>query len=292
MRWAGAVGALGILAACTAPPNSPAPGLPADDRSGYANYVTRSIAEGRLRLDRDARDVPFDGRDLARNFIKIALRQETVRGQRAGPIPLWRWEKPIRYRVIGGSATAQDRAEVDAFMERMARLSGRDIRPGEPANFEIYFLDAVERRIAARRQEALRTPRGAELADFLDRGSDWENPCRGTGQRGDGDTIEFVAVLIKAETVDRLRRACIEEEIAQGFGLINDDPTVEPSIFNDLNRFALLTDHDAELVRMLYHPLLRPGMTAETARPLLPRVLADLGYRDPLPTLRTGAGSV
>lgn len=248
-----------------------------DVRRDYAAYVARSVQDGRLRTDREAADIPFDGRDLQRNFLKIAFRQEAFRQQRAEAIPLWRWERPIRYRVLGGSATAADRARVDAFMKRLAALTGVDVQPGEPANFDIYFLDADERMREARRLSELSGGQARRLSGFLHRGNDYSNPCRGTGRRGPGDTIAYVVVLIKDETAGRLRNSCTEEEIAQGFGLINDDPSVTPSLFNDVNIFAVLTDHDAYLLRMLYHPLMRPGMTAQEAQPLLPLVLRDLG---------------
>jgi Protein of unknown function (DUF2927) len=41
------------------------------------------------------------------------------------------------------------------------------------------------------------------------------------------------------------------------------------SIFNDDEEFALLTDHDELLLRILYSPDLRPGMTPEEARPIV-----------------------
>ena len=58
-------------------------------------------------------------------------------------------------------------------------------------------------------------------------------------------------------------------------GLPNDSPEARPSLFNDSLEFALLTEHDAILLRMLYDPRLRPGMTAAEARPLLPAIAAD-----------------
>ena len=42
-------------------------------------------------------------------------------------------------------------------------------------------------------------------------------------------------------------------------GLPNDSPEARPSLFNDDLEFALLTEHDAILLRMLYDPRLRPG---------------------------------
>jgi hypothetical protein len=72
-----------------------------------------------------------------------------------------------------------------------------------------------------------------------------------------------------------MRRSCIEEEMTQALGLANDDPAIRPSIFNDDEEFALLTKHDEILLKMLYDPRLRVGMTPERARPLLRAVAED-----------------
>ena len=70
-----------------------------------------------------------------------------------------------------------------------------------------------------------------------------------------------------------MRHACIHEEVAQGLGLPNDSPYARPSIFNDDDEFALLTSHDEALLRMLYDPRLKNGMTVDEARPIV-RILA------------------
>ena len=63
--------------------------------------------------------------------------------------------------------------------------------------------------------------------------------------------------------------------MAQAMGLPNDSPDARPSLFNDSLEFAFLTDHDEILLRMLYDPRLRPGMTAAEVRPLLPAIARD-----------------
>ena len=84
-----------------------------------------------------------------------------------------------------------------------------------------------------------------------------------------------VIVLIRAEHPPLTRLSCVQEEMAQAMGLPNDSPEARPSLFNDTFEFALLTEHDAILLRMLYDPRLRPGMTADEVRPLLPAIAAD-----------------
>ena len=92
----------------------------------------------------------------------------------------------------------------------------------------------------------------------------------------DGATYTRAFAVIRAEHPDLLRLSCLHEEIAQGLGLANDSPTARPSIFNDDEEFALLTRQDELMLQMLYSPALRPGMTADKARPIVESLAARL----------------
>ncbi|MFN7052469.1 MAG: DUF2927 domain-containing protein, partial [Gemmobacter sp.] len=82
--------------------------------------------------------------------------------------------------------------------------------------------------------------------------------------------------VVRAEHPDLLRLSCLHEEIAQGLGLANDSPLARPSIFNDDEEFALLTRQDELMLKMLYDPALRPGMTAAEARPIVKAIATRL----------------
>ncbi|WP_150122244.1 DUF2927 domain-containing protein, partial [Sulfitobacter sp. HI0129] len=90
---------------------------------------------------------------------------------------------------------------------------------------------------------------------------------------GDPNVYTAAVAVIRTENPDLLRLSCIHEELAQGLGLANDSPAARPSIFNDDDEFALLTRHDELLLKMLYDPRLRPGMSAIEAAPFT-RVIA------------------
>ncbi|HEU0221619.1 MAG TPA: DUF2927 domain-containing protein [Paracoccaceae bacterium] len=243
---------------------------------GYADYDRYMIQIGHHRLDRNPADAPFTNADLAENFIRVALAVETMGGQEASAQPLRRWEQPIVYTLFGDGVTPADRLLVGAFMDRLAAASGLEIREGsENINLPIMFLGDAERWQAHSRVRGGHTPAMRFLTDFLGR-ADAENPCRGTLRHNDRYEVVFAAVLIKDEVSGTLRRACIEEELAQSLGLTNDDDSVRPSLFNDDQEFAVLTVHDELLLRVLYDRRLRSGMEEAEVRPLLPRIIRDL----------------
>ena len=73
--------------------------------------------------------------------------------------------------------------------------------------------------------------------------------------------------------------ACVVEEITQVLGLPNDSEKVFPSIFNDKTPHDLLTGLDFILLKLLYNPSIRAGMTAaEVKAPL--QILLEQWQRD------------
>ena len=58
-------------------------------------------------------------------------------------------------------------------------------------------------------------------------------------------------------------------------GLANDSPSARPSIFNDDDEFALLTTHDELLLKMLYDPRLKAGMTLPEAKPIIRTITTE-----------------
>jgi hypothetical protein len=225
---------------------------------------------------------------LARNFVAIALFDEYATDRSdLSPGPrisrLRRWEQPIRMATVFGPSVAaeqaaRDRASLRAFAARLSRLTQVPIaHVEEGANFHVLILSEDDREGFADELRAL-VPGIAEssVRTFM-------NLPRSTlclviafadaeGRGGYGRAV----ALIRAEHPDLLRTACIHEELAQGMGLANDSPQARPSIFNDDEEFALLTRHDELLLRMLYDPRLKVGMTPAEAAPLARQIAAEL----------------
>ena len=265
-------GAALLLAAC-------AGGRPS--ATAFASYEAMLVKEGRLRTETAPADAPFTAEDLVRNFERIALRHEADSTRpgapdNALPNPVQRWEGPIRYFIGGRAARAADRAEVRGLMVRIARLTGLDIAEAsskEGANFLILITAEEERdRVAA--DLARSSAAFARTFDLWRRSPEIICAADNLFHPAHPDVLVAGLVVIGEETGGLLRRACIHEEVVQAFGLANDDPDVRPSIFNDDGEFALLTKHDEYLLRILYDPRLRPGMTAAEALPVVREIVA------------------
>ena len=241
-----------------------------------------------MRRDTAPADVPFTDADLIRDFDRIALHDEYVDlGGRfvhsEAPALLRRWDQPVRVAVMTGASTppedaARDRANVAAFTQRLAHLTGLDIALGQGhgVNFLVLFMNSAEREAFANQVRASYPDFAPAVMSALhDTPVDTFCTAYAFSEPDRPSVYSAVIVLIRAEHPPFTRLSCVHEEMAQAMGLPNDSPEARPSLFNDDLEFALLTEHDAILLRMLYDPRLRPGMTSAEARPLLPAIVRD-----------------
>ena len=243
---------------------------------------------GLMRTEIAPADALFGNAELIRNFERIAFFSEFAEPEdgpegvrlveRVTPSPLFRWTGPVRWKIEGDGADEADRAAMRRLAGRLAAATGLVFEEVEadPNMAILIASDQVRRDFVGMIREAGLESRMA-LAKAWARQDRF--PCVGQiGSSGAGADRQVRAlVLIKAETQGVLREACLHEEVAQSLGLPNDDFTVRPSIFNDDQEFALLTAHDAWLLRILYDPRLRHGMEAAEGMPIVRRIVAEIG---------------
>lgn len=72
--------------------------------------------------------------------------------------------------------------------------------------------------------------------------------------------------------------ACVVEEVTQIMGLPNDSDQAYPSIFNDHSPEDLLSPLDGLLLKLLYHPSVKAGMTREEVEPVIQELLMQFVF--------------
>jgi hypothetical protein len=239
---------------------------------------------GGMRTDYAPADAPYSNADLARNFERIVFFSEFTLENgalipRERETPLVKWRDPIRYALAGDAVTARDVETYARLADRLSRVTGLDISaaaPGEEDNLLILILSRPARRSAAEFLEML----DGEASDGLIyrlRGDDWSIPCAATVGVNPADPVILQGIiLIKAETTGLLRESCAHEEFAQSLGPGNDYSGARPSIFNDDGEFALLTEHDEHILRILYDRRLESGMRRPEAMPIVRQVIEEI----------------
>ncbi len=292
--WARAALLAWLLAGCAGVPPaaperpvtpSPAPGPAVSAESAalasyYGQVQAELLSQGLLRTDMGGADTPFTDRMLAENFLAIAFYEEYDRAlggivRREAPIPLTRWARPVRVQLNFGASVpinlrTTDTLRVDSYLSRLSRLTGLRIGLADSAtDFAIFIADVDERRALGPTLQALLpelSPAQINSMTEMDRNT----YCQVVTQSDPATSTYTGAVaVIPAEHPDLLLMSCIHEEIAQALGLPNDSGLARPSIFNDDQEFALLTRQDELMLKILYSPELRPGMTEIQARPVV-----------------------
>lgn len=255
----------------------------ADLATYYANMEAALVARGALKTDR-AGTGRLDAARLERDFMQAALMDEYGGGLTAGTGArksklLLRWEDPVRIRVSFGASVPDtlrraDRGRIGDYAARLARVTGHSVRlANDSPNLHVLVVSEAERRSLASQLPNLVPGISPWMVRTISRmkpnhlcmvvAEPHADPRRGYAR---------AVAIVRAEHSDRMRTACIEEELAQAMGLPNDCDEANPSIFNDNQEYALLTRRDEILLGMLYSPALASGMTAAEARPAVTRM--------------------
>jgi hypothetical protein len=298
------MGALVVLAGCDslAPAVSPAPEArptPEEPVASVPSAASRALSvhyarvqadllgQGLLRRDGGGPDVPFNDRTLTDNFVRIALFDEYVRRgntlvAQQTESQLRRWEVPVRIAVRFGDTVPdaqrqKDRRATSSYARRLARVSGHPVTLSENnPNFHVLILNEDERRGYGPKLQSMVPGIDAATIRTIEQ-FDRDIFCVVfTFSNERSNAFTHAIAVIRGEHPDLLRLSCLHEEIAQGLGLGNDSPNARPSIFNDDEEFGLLTTHDELLLKILYDPRMRPGMSASDARPIAATIAAEL----------------
>ncbi len=275
--------------AADAPPASQAPSQQALAlKRYYARVQEDLLAQGLLRTDGGGVDTPFTDQMLARNFERIALAEEYTRGAGLQPSSgalgdIKKWTIPVRVGVTFGNSLseegqARDRAELARYTNRLARVSGHPISMvSTQPNFHVLVMGEDDKdQLRATLDRIAPGMEASSRAIFLNLPRSIHCLVVAFADSSASSAYRQAVALVRTEHPDLTRRACYHEELAQGLGLANDDRNARPSIFNDDEEFALLTNHDELLLKILYDPRLSPGMTADEARPLVRSIAQEL----------------
>ena len=255
----------------------------------YYNRTSQRLrARGLLRTDKGRLDSLYSTQNLIENFEKIALYNEyIIKNNEFIPQEkesnLKRWNRAIKINIIHGENSSNkqikiDKKNISIFTRRLASITGLEMSISEVnANFIILFLDLDERRDFGQKLSQLMPQLTPAMIKIIT-SSPRSTFCSAFSLSEPPKNYEYTAalVLIKSEHSKVMRKSCIHEEMAQSLGLTNDSKSARPSIFNDDEEFALLTQHDELLLKILYDKRLKPGMNNKIALPIVRQIAEEL----------------
>ena len=211
----------------------------------------------------------FTDAEIVNGFFKVAFGAEYRLAGRIDRIR--KFDGPVR--VYADNRAKPDRrsqiakvvADIGAHIEHL------DIAMTADRNAANVVARLVRNRDIRR---TIRAYFGREQANRIQRSLD---PQCLSGFRKDATyRIEHADVILPADVGDFVFYDCAYEELLQALGPINDDSSVPWTMFNDDVQLGFFGIYDRYLLNILYHPRIRPGMTAEQVHALMPTVLPDV----------------
>ncbi|GAB3489192.1 DUF2927 domain-containing protein [Marinomonas epiphytica] len=207
---------------------------------------------------------------LEESFVKIALQREYKETRNP---KLVRWSKPIKLFFESDSGDASLQKELlSVHAQHLSYITGIPIdftHVAREANIYVIFTDYEH--LEDKVSQYIGDPDKIRTAIN-------EAICLGNFRVNRFSEIVRGTIIIPVDYARAKSRFldCIVEEITQLLGLPNDSDSVFPSIFNDVSTDSYLSPLDYLLLKALYSPHLKPGMTVQQTQQAFPQVLADL----------------
>lgn len=185
-----------------------------------------------------------------------------------------KWNTPVKFYFEHHVADADlHEALTILHLRQLSEISGvKFIEVNQKRNANLHIVFSTEDRL----EEELQNEFGVKAIknySQLSRNSiclaSFSNNARGSIKRA------FVVIPVDRARAHAKLVSCIVEELTQVMGLPNDSEKVFPSIFNDKSYNQLLTGLDYLLLKMLYHPQIKSGMTENMLRPVLRAVINE-----------------
>ncbi|MBL4805993.1 MAG: DUF2927 domain-containing protein [Rhodobacteraceae bacterium] len=198
---------------------------------------------------------------MAQDFMDLVFRTET--GQ---TIPgLLKYQGPIRVSL--SPALSAYRGDLNGVLQTIRTGAGIDIATGSNAQIHI-------RQVPAAAMERAFPTAACVVASGV---SSWAAFRRGENQRWSRQMhLQKAAIFIPDNAPPYIVRACLNEEIAQALGPVNDLYRIADSVFNDDNVHNRLTRFDLLMLRLLYSTELTAGASAAQVSAQLPALLDTL----------------
>ena len=205
--------------------------------------------------------------DIARDFLDLVFSMESGR-----QLPVMsRFEGPIRVRVTG-QPPAHLGLDLARLLHRLRPEAGIDIdiSRDDTAQVTIQAIPRSQIRKALPQAACFVVPNISDISQYA--------LARRT-PRTDWGRIEQrqqIAIFLPADAAPQEVRDCLHEELAQALGPLNDLYRLPDSVYNDDNVHTVLTGYDMLILRMVYAPELRSGMTRGQVADRLPGLLVRL----------------
>lgn len=206
--------------------------------------------------------------DIQDAFVDLAFQLESGKTLDR----LSRFEGTVKLRLLGPTPDSL-RKDLSQLLHRLRSEALIDIQLVDSTSDYNITIQSIERR---KIQEYI--PHAACFVAVNVNDIDEYAQYRGT-ERTSWSYVnqrQKATMFIPNDTSAQEIRDCLNEELAQALGPLNDLYRLSDSVFNDDNMHTVLTGFDMLVLRAFYDPALSSGMTRAEVEAILPSVLRRL----------------
>jgi hypothetical protein len=231
----------------TAPVKSEIPAIAARQRAEKKSFTDDEIVEGFFKTSFGAE-------------FHLAGRVDRIR----------RYDQPVRVYARG------DRADRKAQLANVVADIGHRIQhldiamANTPEDATITVQLVRDRDLSRTIAKNYGSERAKEIKTSLD------PQCLSSFRKNENFEITHSDVILTVDVSDFVFLDCAYEELLQSLGPINDTSSVPWTMFNDKVSMGFFDVYDQYILNLLYDPRIKPGMTVEEVRAVLPDALADV----------------
>ena len=221
---------------------------------------------------RSAERIDFSNDEIKDGFFKIAFHAEMQVGAPADRIR--KFDEPVRIFVDSKSRPDRSAQLEDVVADIRARINHLDIaitHDREAANFVVMLVR--DRDVDATIRARYGKERAREIQHSL------KPQCLSGIGKDAQSRIRRAEAILPVDAGEFTFLDCAYEELLQALGVINDDASVPWTMFNDDVQMGFFDLYDQYLLNILYDARIRPGMTRDDVKAMLPEVLPHVRER-------------
>jgi DUF2927 family protein len=220
--------------------------------------------DAEISARRAAERKTFSDAEIAQGFFKTVFGAELRLRGRTDVIR--KYDGPVRV-FVESRAKPDRRADVGKVIDDIrSRVDHLDIAlTGDRAAANVFVILVRDRDLAP----TVRRLYGPDKARRIAR---LDPQCLSGFRKDDSFRIVRSNVLLVADAGEFIFYDCAYEELLQALGPINDTD-VPWTMFNDDVQMGFFDVYDQYILNILYDPRIRPGMTPDQVRALLPQIL-------------------
>lgn len=216
----------------------------------------------------------FSTAELTRGFMALAFGSDLRLGAR--PRGIRRFVRPIHAVVLSGGSVDRSAAMQRIVEEYARKLPSLQLTAGgNPAAADIVIRLIDEKNFEAALEEAFGRATARAFVAKTD-----PQCMTSVKSRASGEIVRAISFVIVDKGND-VFLDCAYHELLHAFGLSNHDQRNTWTTLNQKRMVGYLTVYDHALLRLLYEPRLRPGMTPGEIRALLPGLIESLNLAAP-----------